>query len=431
MISKHNQRATIKVWILTFVCSTTSMTNLKVMDSYDTTQFLQAFSRFACEAGFPKMLLVDAGSQLISGCENMVLNMIDLKGVLNREYGIQFDVCPVGGHNYRGKVERKIKAVRESVNKAVNLQRLSVLQWETLSAEIANSINNHPIAIGNETEDLECLDLITPNRLRLGRNNDRSPIGSLDISNSVDRILNLNSDIFNAWWQAWLVSALPKVVPQPKWFKTEQDLQEGDLVYFMKSESKLSNEYTMGKVDQVITGKDGITRRIVIKYFNHNESEPKFSDRAVRSVIKIFSIDEFCLAEDLAILQKKIDKKFGKQENDDQNESDDATDTSPGTGESIAELSAVETVDSAVVNLSGKELWTSLSMQLQKNPRSLMLEDGILCQFPTACNLTTEARLFMSVNSNTKVQLGTNSVVEQGNMDKWTQLMMSVNMHLD
>ena len=298
--SKHNQRATIKVWILAFVCSTTSMTNLKVMDSYDTTQFLQAFSRFACEAGFPKMLLVDAGSQLISGCENMVLNMIDLKGVLNREYGIQFDVCPVGGHNYRGKVERKIKAVRESVNKAVNLQRLSVLQWETLSAEIANSINNHPIAIGNETEDLECLDLITPNRLRLGRNNDRSPIGSLDISNGVDRILNLNSDIFNAWWEAWLVSALPKVVPQPKWYKTDEHLKLGDIVLFRESEGSIvAGRYKYGIVDEVQESADGRIRSATIRYRNATEDFDRTTNRAVRSLVVIHRVDELDLMEEL------------------------------------------------------------------------------------------------------------------------------------
>ena len=54
-------------------------------------------------------------------------------------------------------------------------ERLSILQWETLAAEISNSINNIPLAIGNITGDLENLDLITPNRLQLGRNNDRRP----------------------------------------------------------------------------------------------------------------------------------------------------------------------------------------------------------------------------------------------------------------
>ena len=54
-------------------------------------------------------------------------------------------------------------------------ERLSILQWETLAAEISNSINNIPLAIGKITGDLENLDLITPNRLQLGRNNDRRP----------------------------------------------------------------------------------------------------------------------------------------------------------------------------------------------------------------------------------------------------------------
>ena len=55
--SRHNRRTTVKVWIVTFVCATTGMTNLKIMEGYDTTQFLLAFSRFSCEAGFPKLLL--------------------------------------------------------------------------------------------------------------------------------------------------------------------------------------------------------------------------------------------------------------------------------------------------------------------------------------------------------------------------------------
>ena len=298
--SKHNKRTTVKIWILTFVCTTTSMTNLKVMDSYDTTQFLQAFSRFACEAGFPKMMLVDAGSQLVSGCQNMMLNMTDVKGILNREYGIKFDVCPVGGHNYRGKVERKIKAVKESIDKAAHLQRLSILHWETLCCEIANSINNLPIAIGNETEDLESLDVITPNRLRLGRNNDRSPIGALDVSNSVDRILQLNSDIFDAWWEAWLVSALPKIVHQPKWFKTDKHLKVGDIVLFNQDDGSFAaGQYKYGIVEKVHASSDGLVRSATIRYRNASENVDRTTTRAVRSLIVIHRVDELDLMGEL------------------------------------------------------------------------------------------------------------------------------------
>ena len=85
------------------------------------------------------MVLIDAGSQLIKGCETMLLNMCDIKCTLNREFGIEFKTCPVGGHNYHGKVERKIKTVQESISKSTHNVRLSSLEWETLCAEIANA----------------------------------------------------------------------------------------------------------------------------------------------------------------------------------------------------------------------------------------------------------------------------------------------------
>ena len=61
-------------------------------------------------------------------------------------------------------------------------ERLTILQWETICAEVSNSINDLPIAIGSIVSELENVDLLTPNRLRLWRNNERSPVGPLFVS---------------------------------------------------------------------------------------------------------------------------------------------------------------------------------------------------------------------------------------------------------
>ena len=53
---------------------------------------------------------------------------------------------------------------------------MSILQWETIKAEISNAINDLLLALGNIVGDFGQMDLITPNRLGLGRNNDRSPV---------------------------------------------------------------------------------------------------------------------------------------------------------------------------------------------------------------------------------------------------------------
>ena len=57
-------------------------------------------------------------------CEKVVPNMVDLKGKLNREYGIEFSTCPVEGHNYNGKVERKVRTVKEIMEKTIHGYRL-------------------------------------------------------------------------------------------------------------------------------------------------------------------------------------------------------------------------------------------------------------------------------------------------------------------
>ena len=297
--SSHNKITKLKVWIAVFVCATTGTTSLKIMEGYDTAQFLLAFSRFSCELGFPKKLLTDQGSQLISGCESVVLNVVDIRGHLNREYGIDFDVCPVGGHNYYGKVERKIKTVQETISKSLNNFRLSVIEWETLCAEIANTVNNLSVAIGNETEDLENLELITPNRLKLARNNKRSPVGPLEVTGKLERLMNLKIDAFQAWWEAWLTSALPRISPKRKWFKNDRDIKVGDIVLFDKSEGSLIGEYKYGIVEHVNVSADGRIRSVIIKYRNANENIYRKTNRAVRTLVIIHRVDEMDLMEEL------------------------------------------------------------------------------------------------------------------------------------
>ena len=157
--SNVNKRATIKIWFVVFCCCTTGAVDVKVMEDYSTTSFVFAFVRFSCKVGYPKMLLPDAGSQLVKGCQVMALNFSDIKHNLHSEYGVEFEVCPVGAHYMHGKIERKIRHIQESFSKCTTNRRLSIIQWETLGDQIANSINNLPITLGNIIQDLVNLDI--------------------------------------------------------------------------------------------------------------------------------------------------------------------------------------------------------------------------------------------------------------------------------
>ncbi|XP_057294722.1 uncharacterized protein LOC130623268 [Hydractinia symbiolongicarpus] len=179
----QHKRTTTKIWLIVFCCCATSAVKIKVMDNYSTTSFIQAFTRFSCDHGYPKRVLCDESSQLVKGCKEMHLDWINLKSKLMKKARVEFDVCPVQGHNMHGKVERKIREINLSIEKNLQNHRLSILQWETLASSIANQINNLPFAVGDITGGFECIDLITPNRLLLGRNNEQCPDGIIFCDN--------------------------------------------------------------------------------------------------------------------------------------------------------------------------------------------------------------------------------------------------------
>ena len=70
-------------------------------------------------------------------------------------------------------------------------------------------------------------------------------------------------------------------ITQPKWYKADKDLQEKDFVYFQKEESALSSPWIMGVIDQVVRGRDGIIRRVIVRYRNFKEEFDRFTDRSV------------------------------------------------------------------------------------------------------------------------------------------------------
>ena len=311
--SPHNKRNTIKIWFVIFCCSTTSTTSIKVMEDYTSSSFVAAFIRFSCDSGYPKILLTDEGSQIIKGCEGMILNFRDAQHKLLTGMQVELEVCPVGGHNMHGKVERKIKSIKESLSRTITNERLSILQWETIGAEIGNSINDLPLALGNKVADLENMDLITPNRLKLGRNNDRSPVGAMNVTSDPTKFATVNKQIFNAWFDAWLISHVPKLMHHPKWFNSDSDLEKGDIVLFLKHDNSLSADYQYGMVENIHKSVDGKVRSVDIKYRNYNENVDRVTHRAARQLVVIHQVHDLDIMVELGEVATFCDMKFRAQ----------------------------------------------------------------------------------------------------------------------
>ena len=198
-----------------------------------------------------------------------------------------------------GRVERKIRHVQDSFAKHLHNHRLSIIQWETLGDQVANSLNNMPIALGNVVKDLENLDLLTPNRLLLARNNNRCPTGLVTVSQDIGKMIKQNNSILDTWFKAWLISYVPTLMFQPKWFQSDRDPKVGDIILFLKSEKDFEKIYQYGIICDLKRSRDGKIRSLDIEYQNHTEKVKRRTTRGTREVVVIHPYEELGLIREL------------------------------------------------------------------------------------------------------------------------------------
>ena len=99
---------------------------------------------------------------------------------------------------------------------------------------------------------------------------------------------------------------VPKLMFQPKWYKTSEELKVDDLVYFPRKETSLDKRWLMGAVEALEHGRDGLIRMVDIRYKNRGEGPFEVTNRSVRRVVKLWSIEDMSLCDDLAELTKKF-----------------------------------------------------------------------------------------------------------------------------
>lgn len=311
---EHNHRSSVKIWGLVFKDPASGAVMAHVMQSYNASAFVLAYTRFATRFGHPKKLFIDAGSQLVKGCKELQFSLVDIKNTLNSTYqvGIEFETGPVGGHNYQGAVERSIQEVKKLFYKVYQGLKMDILAYETAFCWVSNELNNMPMCLGSRTTGLEHLDLITPSRLIHGRNNRRAMAGPCRID-VPSRLIKQMETMYKAWWTVWKTEKLLDYIPRPaKWLKSSYRPAVGDVVIFPREEGSVDlgeRAWRTGRVQSLKESADGAVREVVIAYKNQSEKQERITTRAVRRIAVIFQEGELELIQSLneAAKQANVD----------------------------------------------------------------------------------------------------------------------------
>ena len=240
----------------------------------------------------------------------MEFSWTDITQTLNGKFqvGIEYGVCPVGGHQEHGLVERAVLSVKTLYNNVYKGLKLDLYGYETAFQWIASELNNLPMCLGSKYENLGRADLITPSRLMFGRSSKRAPMGYPRLEDK-SRQINQMDLVAKAWWNVWLTEKLENFIPQPpKWFKTSRQPEVGDIVIFLKmdKETRLGDTlWKLGRVKELKPSNDGISRSVVLEYNNANEEVYRTTHRNVRKIAILHREGDVELVERLNRAQKE------------------------------------------------------------------------------------------------------------------------------
>ena len=285
------------IYALVIVCISTGATSILALENIEAQSIVQAIERHSCQHGLPAQLFVDNGTQLIA-MTKAKFTIQDLSTQLHYDTGIKISVSNPKAHSERGRVERRIGLLRKMLATLTTAtdKVLTVLEWETLFKKAGNLMDEIPVAKGNSSSGTTSQwELLTPNRAKLGRNNNRDLVSATrleDFPRGLQDALDRGEQVLATWYKILIENLHYLALKPAKWTKqSERQPKIGDLVLFLSDDSGGSTASQIWKLGRVVTAQP---RQITIEHGSKRAStqERPRVNRSPRDVTILYSLHE-------------------------------------------------------------------------------------------------------------------------------------------
>ena len=163
----------------------------------------------------------------------------------------------------------------------------TLIGWETLFAKIASAIDNIPIARGSASAPNDLgWEIITPNRLKLGRNNHRQLEGPIKLDNCPQSQLERNQ-LLTARWYELFIQRLNLLIPPPD-KKHDRQPVVGDVVLFLFTDPNFKKLWIwkLGVIEEALSRSS-----YKIRYSN-TSGDRKYVQRAAGQISIIVPVNQ-------------------------------------------------------------------------------------------------------------------------------------------
>lgn len=288
------EKGSDKVYICLFTCASTRAIHLELTPSLSVESFLLAFRRFVNRQGLPVTLLSDNAKTFRSASKD-IRKIIQSDEVMRylTDNRITWNFIIERAPWWGGFWERMVKVVKQPLKKTVGRTTLNYDELQTIMVEIQAIVNARPLTYVYDDEESISTPL-TPSHLITGRRITYEPSNQHFQVVSVNQTLTkrakhhqrLLQQFTKRWQHEYLLSLRERANERCKKQNKESPISVGDIV-IVKSDLKKRTFWKLGKIEELLPGRDGQIRSAKVKVAGKGERKPQVLRRVIQDLIPV------------------------------------------------------------------------------------------------------------------------------------------------
>ncbi|XP_058881751.1 uncharacterized protein LOC131737334 [Acipenser ruthenus] len=285
-------QANSKRWAVLFTCMSVRAVHIELIESMDTSSFINALRRFFALRGPAKQIRSDCGTNFIGACKELKILLADTNKPSVRKYlgeeGCTWIFNPPHSSHMGGAWERMIgisRRILDSMLQQIGPSRLTHEVLSTLMAEVTTIMNARPLT--PISTDPDSPFLLTPAMVLTQKVcTPLPPPGAFDNTDLYRQQWKKVQHLANTFWERWRREYLATLQSRSKWQEDRPNIKVGDLVLLKDSQVK-RNEWPLALVTEAFLDSDGKVRKVELKVTKHGT--PRTFFRPVSEVVLLMS----------------------------------------------------------------------------------------------------------------------------------------------
>lgn len=251
-----------KCWVVLFTCAVYRAIHLELVTSLSTEVFLMSLKRFISRRGRPRIIYSDNGTNFQGSFNEM--NRLDWEKI-TRETSMQritWLFNPPTGSWWGGWWERLIRVLKDLLKRTLGKAVLTYEELFTVLCDCESVVNSRPLTyLSEDTDDLVPL---TPAMFLL----DNANLSAVDVDEIEARHCRMRvkyrARVMEDLRRRFRREYLSQLIQKKESNKNAFSVKRGDVV-IIGDDLRKRIDWPLGRVEELIPGKDGVVRVVKVK----------------------------------------------------------------------------------------------------------------------------------------------------------------------